>query len=155
MKSKIEGKNATEGETQTREPRQPPRNLAVTYWFLKVTFVTWFATSPILERRKCPHRPKHAQGGPDALVSSTRKVGKRFHPDIVRRCPECFRIQILVIHRRKKSRSRRSQSKDESPVVLSRDMRIRIGAALRGGRDLSRFETHKNGTTWVSESVVP
>ncbi|KAJ7707967.1 hypothetical protein B0H14DRAFT_3525631 [Mycena olivaceomarginata] len=76
-------------------------------------------------------------------MSTTRKVGKCFHSDIVRRCPESFRIQILVIHRRKKSRSRRAQSKDDGPVALSRAMPIRIGAVLRGGRDLSRFESVK------------
>ncbi|KAJ7509326.1 hypothetical protein B0H11DRAFT_1314253 [Mycena galericulata] len=115
MKSNIEGKNAIEGETQTREPRKPPRiHLAGSH-------------CPTLERRKRPHRPKHAQGGPDAAMSSARKN--------------------LVIHRRKKSRSRRAQSKDESPVVLSRDMRIRIGAVLRGGRDLSRFESVRVGSS--------
>ncbi|KAJ7889345.1 hypothetical protein B0H14DRAFT_2561843 [Mycena olivaceomarginata] len=62
QRSKIEGKNAIEGETQTREPRKPPRiHLAISHWFLKVTFVTWPVTSPTPEKRKRPHRPKHAQ----------------------------------------------------------------------------------------------
>ncbi|KAJ6576245.1 hypothetical protein B0H10DRAFT_2199144 [Mycena sp. CBHHK59/15] len=90
---KIEGKNTIEGETPTREPQKPPRiYLAISHWFLNVTFAVRHATSPTLERRKCPPRPKHAKGGPDAAMSSTRKVGKHFHSDIV----GCVRVSSSV-----------------------------------------------------------